>query len=205
MLIFVEGIDKAGKSTFIRGLSELTQLPVYRKKPPVGLSEEDSHNFFKGVGYALVELHNLLRFDAIIDRSFISDWVYINRNEHKKNISIWLDWEARQNIPIETLIVYLTIPNETFAERMIASPDKYMTLGDYDRYTELYNEYLQQTTLPYAILEGHIPFEHQYHNLCKWVASYISSPLKDRLDEVFPSFKSEVPPEIGHTAKLTGP
>ena len=167
MLIFIEGIDKSGKSTFIKNLSSFTAINVYRKKPPSCIELKDHHNFFKGIGYALIELHDIYGFNAIVDRSFISDWVYTNRDKSVKGFDLWQEWESRINKK-NALIIYLEIDQEVFAHRITDDPDDYMALNDYHRFTELYDYYLSNTMLPYVRISGNIPFDSQLQELRKF-------------------------------------
>ena len=118
MLIYVEGIDKAGKTTLINQLSSTLNVPFYRKHPPNTLVETEYHSYFKGIGYSLIELHSLLTFDLIIDRSFISDWVYSNRNAMKIDFSIWQEWENRQKDTQSTAVFYVSISYNEFLARI---------------------------------------------------------------------------------------
>jgi len=167
MLIFVEGIDKAGKSVFINHLSQVASLPIYRKLPPT-LQTSDHHNYFKGVGFALVELHQLFKFDVVVDRSFVSDWVYTNKQAPQKNFAIWHEWELRQQLVNESSIIYVEIPYEVFVERISADPDPYMGANDYNRHTELYEEYLRKTSLPFVRINGNESPDEQLAELRRW-------------------------------------
>lgn len=181
MLLFVEGIDKAGKSTLIQHLNKHTSIPVYRKQPP-NLSVADHHNFFKGVGYALVELHNLLKFDVIVDRPFISDWVYTNKSSMQKNFTVWFDWEERQHSIAESVILYVYIPDHIFAHRIANDPDPYMDVNDFSTHIDLYEKYLQYTTLPVVQVRGDISFDEQLSGLVSWVETLPYSSLRNKLE-----------------------
>lgn len=167
MLIFIEGIDKAGKSTFIKNFAELTSIKSYRKIPPE-LEISDHHNFFKGIGFALVELHEMYKFDAIIDRSFISDWVYTNKYGLQKNFSVWKEWESRQKSK-ENFIIFVEIDEHIFSERISQDPDIYMKHDEFHLHQRLYISYFQQTSLPYVSIRGDIPFDEQLVTIKKWL------------------------------------
>lgn len=155
MLILVEGIDKSGKSTFINNFTKIVNIKNYRKRIPEMLIDE-RHSYFKGVGYALIELHNITKFNMIVDRSFISEWVYCNRDKDNKPIEIWNDWENTINLLSDILIVYIHISRETFLKRLISNPDKYMRAEDYDRFMFLYDYYIDRTKIPYIKIPGDI-------------------------------------------------
>lgn len=160
MLIFVEGIDKAGKSTFIENLSTILGVRSYRKYHPILLQDDEFHGYFKGVGFATAELHSLVGFDLIIDRSFISDWVYTNRDSKQKDIEVWQEWERvvkKQNV----LLIYLFISKDIFTTRIRRSPDTYMREDEFEKYVGLYDEYLKITTLPLIKIDGSSTFDEQ--------------------------------------------
>jgi thymidylate kinase len=173
MLVFVEGIDKAGKSTFIRNFSTLTSIPIYRKLPPADLELSEHHSFFKGIGFGLVELHEIFNFDAIIDRSFISDWVYTNKYKITKNFPIWAEWELRQ-LSKENFIIYIDISENVFLERILKHPDIYMESSEYNTHQELYSTYFQKTTLPIASIRGDVPFDEQIYSFKEWLTQSCS-------------------------------
>jgi thymidylate kinase len=172
MLVFVEGIDKAGKSTFIRNFSNLTSIPAYRKSPPADLELSEHHSFFKGIGFGLVELHEIFNFDAIIDRSFISDWVYTNKYK-AKDFSIWAEWELRQ-LSKENFIIYIDISENVFLERIRKHPDIYMESSEYQTHQDLYSTYFQKTTLPNISIRGDLPFDEQIYSFKEWLTQSCS-------------------------------
>lgn len=64
MLLYVEGLDESGKSTFIRKPSESLDIVSIRKSTTN--SPNRAPHFFKGMGYSLTKIHNILKFDAIV-------------------------------------------------------------------------------------------------------------------------------------------
>lgn len=164
MLIIVEGIDKSGKSTFIRHLNSATGIGAYRKYHPGLLKDDEFHSFFKGIGFALIELHNIFQFDLIIDRSFISDWVYSNRDTDKFEIAIWEEWESLVGSN-SMIIIYLHIEKDTFYDRIRHQPDKYMNVDDYERYVYLYEKYINQTKIPCIRVSGEDTFQQQIERI----------------------------------------
>ena len=164
MLILVEGIDKSGKTTFIQKLSSKTGIPSYRKSYPKELREENFHNYFKGIGYSVFELSNVLDFNLIIDRSFISDWVYSNRSENNYSFKVWREWESLVESN-NVLIIYLTIPFNIFKKRISESPDYFMDVSEYQRYVNLYDFYFSKTSFPFIKIRGDIDFKKQYETI----------------------------------------
>lgn len=160
MLILVEGVDKAGKSTFIGHLSELTSIQVYRKIPPTDLYPTEYHSYFKGIGYATAELHSLLGFDLIIDRSFISDFIYSNKVEQDYPLVIWKEWEQRMLFR-PTLLIFVKVTYATFVQRIRKSPDIYMDESDYEKFTVLYETYIQESNIPTIQIDGEVSFDEQ--------------------------------------------
>lgn len=162
MVIYVEGIDRAGKTTFINEFSTYLAIPSYRKEPPTSLEATEYHSYFKGIGYALIEFYKLIECDLIIDRSFISDWIYTNRYGDVVDISVWREWEERhlqQNVDV--IVFYFEIDKPTFSQRIKSQEDPYMNTDDFVRYTTLYNQYLSSTIFKYVRLSGILPFDKQ--------------------------------------------
>ena len=160
MLIFVEGIDKSGKTTFIKELSRITSIPMYRKYLPRKISDAEFHSYFKGIGYATVELSKILDFDLIVDRCFISDWIYSNRYSDNYNLEIWQEWESVFNAG-NSLILYFTVSKDTFTYRIKNTLDIYMDKNDYDRYMKLYSTYFNHTNIPVLEINGEFEFDRQ--------------------------------------------
>ncbi len=154
MLIYIEGLDKAGKSTFAKQLTAAAQISIYRKLPPEKLDLTEHHSYFKGVGFALTELHNLFGFSAIVDRSFISDWIYTNRDKEVRPIEIWREWETRHHDLLCAIIVYVDAPSEIIESRVSAVPDPYMKVSDITRFRDLYEIYLRQTLFRVVRING---------------------------------------------------
>jgi len=154
MLIYIEGLDKSGKSTFAKQLSVQLQVPIYRKMPPANLDLFEHHSYFKGVGFALMEIHNLLGLSVIVDRSFISDWVYTNRNDDIRPLDIWKEWEGRHEKPHSVVIAYVEVPLAALEIRLSSAPDPYMSLRDASRFLALYENYLGQTRFRLVRVSG---------------------------------------------------
>jgi thymidylate kinase len=154
MLIYLEGLDKSGKSTLAGQVSARLHVPIYRKLPPANLNLPEHHSYFKGVGFAVMELHNLFGFSAIVDRSFISDWVYTNRNSDVCPIHVWREWEARHVKEKGVVVVYVDVPLEILKARLVSAPDPYMSLHDIIRFRSLYEAYMEQTTFRVVRVSG---------------------------------------------------
>lgn len=160
MLVYVEGIDKSGKSTFIRNFSFDFNIQVFKKTLPESLDISHHHYYFKGVGFGVLELYNLLKVDIILDRSFISDWIYSNRDSRKLSYSIWKEWEEWHQKDT-TFVLYFDVNEETFKERIRANPDFYMKESEFSYYVKLYEEYLSKTNFPVIRINGSDPYEQQ--------------------------------------------
>jgi len=154
MLIYIEGLDRSGKSTFAKQVAAALRLPIYRKSPPKKLDLTEHHSYFKGVGFALMELHNLFQFNAIVDRSFISDWVYTNRNAEVRPMQIWREWENRHAQRHCAIIAFVEVPRAILGARVSAEPDPYMSVGDIPRFAALYDTYLRHTRFRVVRVNG---------------------------------------------------
>jgi thymidylate kinase len=160
MLILLEGIDKAGKTTLGAKLSAEFGLPVYRKHITPDLSLQQYHYYFMGIGTALLELHNLFKYNVIVDRSFICDWVYSNRNGADNPIESWLKWE-KLDVTGEVFICYVSISRDTLRRRLDLHPDEYMTDRDYESDISRYEEYLSRSRFRIVRVSGEIPYSTQ--------------------------------------------
>jgi hypothetical protein len=74
------------------------------------------HINFKEVGFAIVNLNDMLEFNLIIDRYFISDWVYPNRAQDAYPIEIW---EGQKRHTDKNVIIYV----EALSKKIKASLD----------------------------------------------------------------------------------
>lgn len=160
MLILVEGIDKAGKSTLIRNLGEKFGLAIYRKPIPAEIAPAGHHEYFKGVGYAVLGLHSCLSLSLIVDRSFISDFVYLNRRQPNPDLGVWQAWEStctRRNV----LLVYVSVDEATQARRLICEPDAFTVVSDFAADTASYETYMKQTRFRVARIDGSASFNTQ--------------------------------------------
>jgi thymidylate kinase len=175
MLIYIEGLDGSGKTTFANQLSSRLRFPVYRKLPPKNLPESEHHTYFKGVGYALVELRHLCSLNVIVDRSFVSDWVYSNRHGDSIPIEIWREWEDRHSESSGVLLVYVEVHNSTLEQRLKVRPDDYMERSDIPRYRHLYSTYLRNTRFPVFRIDGEAETEQRERELQKVGALIIAS------------------------------
>jgi thymidylate kinase len=164
MLIFIEGIDKAGKSTLARAISERTNISVYRKSTPSNIRYSDRHIYFKGMSYALAELHRMFLFHALIDRSFISDWVYTNKDRITIPMSIWHEWEQIVGYD-NAFVIYVEIPLSELSARIRQLPDRYMRVEDYWPYVRLYDQYLESTNFAVCRVPGNLPLHDQWKKL----------------------------------------
>ncbi|RYZ85888.1 MAG: hypothetical protein EOP04_15025 [Proteobacteria bacterium] len=174
MLVLVEGVDKAGKSTLIKHLTKWTGIPSYRKFVPP-MPDSEHHVYFKGVAHALVDLHNTVGLNLIVDRSFPSDWVYTNKHNQSKPFEIWNEWESRVNCS-DTLILYVSIDQKMFNQRISDDPDPYMGIEDYPHHTALYEAYLERTSIPVIRVDGAAPSHVQKQILSGYIGP--SSAIK---------------------------
>lgn len=154
MLLYIEGLDKAGKSTFAERLSVSLGIEVYRKIPPKELTLKEHHSYFKGVGFALVEIHNILKQSLIVDRSFISDWIYSNRKKNVFPIRIWKEWEDRHTESNHAIIIYVETSSKLLKKRLLHSPDPYMVSAEIPRFLSLYEIYFQTTQFHVIRIDG---------------------------------------------------
>jgi thymidylate kinase len=164
MLILVEGVDRAGKSTFIGKLSSLFEVPVYRKPIPPEIAPAGHHEYFKGVGYAILGLHSCLDVSLIVDRSFISDFVYLNRRVPAPDIALWQSWEAictRNNV----LLAYISVDQSTQVARLAQSKDDFTEPADYPADVTSYETYLRSTRFCVARIDGTVDFPTQLRSL----------------------------------------
>lgn len=89
MIIIVEGIDRIGKSTLCKGLSERINLPIYKEE---GVHEKSQEGNMRSQ-MALLGLCKTTKCNVIFDRLFTSEFVYgiIDRqnNEFRAKEIFW--------------------------------------------------------------------------------------------------------------------
>ena len=162
--MLVEGVDKAGKSTVIGKLAAQFAFPVYRKSIPPEIAPAGHHEYFKGVGYAIFGLHSCLDLSVIVDRSFVSDYIYLNRQRPAPSLDIWRAWEAantRENV----LLVYVAVDQATQATRLAKNKDAFTEPADYPTDVASYEAYLRCTRFCVARIDGTADFEQQLASL----------------------------------------
>ncbi len=153
MLICFEGLDKSGKSTLIEEV--LRQRPmcmVFRKPVPESLSPDDFSAYFRGVGMAVASIHGRVPKPILVDRSYISDWVYSNGEFlgwHR-----WAEWEFEVVEISQAAIVYVSVSRDTQAQRLRDSPDPYCSEDDVIEFQRRYEDYFKRTSLPVIRVNG---------------------------------------------------
>lgn len=140
MAIIIEGIDKAGKSTTCKQLSEALGLQIVHFPAPT-----PDFNFFED--YIKMLLSN--DRNIILDRFFYSELVYgpILRNEY--NIKTWQQ-EAIEALlrSHDSFIVYCVSNVKTIHERFIRENEKFVDAKYIEKIIAKYEEVMNQTTLP---------------------------------------------------------
>lgn len=81
MIIVVEGIDRAGKSTFCKRLSKKTGIPVFKEDVDIkGMSEvyggETIRHIMCEKMKSILNVLKATKQDMILDRFHLSEWVY---------------------------------------------------------------------------------------------------------------------------------
>jgi hypothetical protein len=179
MLILVEGIDKSGKSTFINKFASTFGCAIYRKPIPIEIAPMGHHEYFKGVGYAILGLHSCLDLSLLVDRSFISDFVYSNRRSSGPSLNAWHAWEkecTRENV----LLVYVWIDRTTQIERLTRGRDPFTDVGDYSVDVANYETYLKLTRFRVARIGGNASFADQLsalHRMMQDTPALASDPF----------------------------
>lgn len=167
MLLFIEGVDRAGKSTFIKGLEDTFGFtPFALRYPgtcvPIGMSD-----YFLGANTFLLEMYKVMQghqpFNLAVHRGFLSEYVYsplFGREVRRDHIQLWLDqW------PDDAALIHLTISHDDYLRR--ATDDDTISLASDAHWRLVVSRY--QHVLAFAnrkgktviSVSGAIPFKEQ--------------------------------------------
>lgn len=144
MLIIVEGVDRVGKTTVIRELSQQIFAPVYKPvgTPLRGLSVQESQAEDRGAwGVATLLPHDV---DMIFDRAFPSEWVYgrtFDRSFDERQV-----WELDEQVSKLNHVALLVCPTQAPVD--LDDMDKL----DWDRVSLWYRNYVERSKLDWVLV-----------------------------------------------------
>ena len=146
MLILVEGVDKSGKSSLIKELSQLLNYPIIKNsyKP-----RERSPEFIAGV-YAGIyrSLLSCYTGDIILDRSHITEVVYgrVIRDYDALLIKNWYIFE-QNHLQSKAVLFYMTASEDRLKERFERENEEYVKVGQIRRLQAAYSKYIGLSSL----------------------------------------------------------
>jgi len=164
-ILFFEGVDKTGKSSIAKRLSEIISTPYFKNTTEKLFFTDKTITKYRWLDQLyLYEFLKQTGYSAIIDRGFVSDLVYtkIFRKKNKETIEklIIID---KLFASIGAKIIYCYKTKNTFVDDVI-DIDKYSSLSnEYDRFLKLsFCEILRLDTTDEKINE-------QIKRIVKWI------------------------------------
>jgi thymidylate kinase len=139
MHIFIEGPDGVGKSTVIKKLQQILDIPVIKM-------EKAHKGFTKGIIEDLSYVFNTTliqfkKYDFIVDRGFLTSIVYSNIYNREFD----MDYIYRINNELKPLIILLTVDSDKIFERRPS--DKVIDAKERIRIIDEYNDIYDSFTL----------------------------------------------------------
>lgn len=144
MILLLEGIDRTGKTTLSKYLSDYLNIPV------INLYNKHDHNTLSGLKdfmteykvndyfeeLVTAEMIDQLGIDIILDRSFPSAWVYRTVNYGNDLDENVISWWCKKFIKTESICFYLQ-PDIEFITNKYSDLDRFHLI-DLDRLFECF-------------------------------------------------------------------
>lgn len=153
MLICFEGLDRSGKSSLIEAVcAARPDCLAYQKPVASDLQSTDYARYFQGAGMALAALHGCVPSPILVDRSYISDWVY--SDGESLGWGRWQEWEDLVVRMGPVQVVYVEVDDQTLADRLRVTPDPFCSEADIPVFRSRYRRYFELTALPIVVCNG---------------------------------------------------
>lgn len=159
MILIIEGIDKAGKSSVISDIRDLQKDAIVFKlanKPKDGSIEQLNRVYVAYVELfaQAVRLSNEGRL-IIFDRAYPSEMVY----SVKRGYDALLDspkWRKFDKVLSNehALVIYCYAPKEIIEKRFETDKEEFMSVKEIDEFTTRYEHFLGITELPYIKVDS---------------------------------------------------
>jgi thymidylate kinase len=176
MLLFIEGPDKAGKTTFIRGLQEEYGFASFYMPYPESLGDEiapiEIGDYFLGANTFLLEMYRALhnrKIDLAVHRGYISEYVYGAFFERKQYRSK-LEWWIRQ-WPEDTAVIFLSIDHDQYLRRSGGGLPDTIPFDDEAKWNTMMERYQRALAIvtgmgkKTVLVRGDIPFASQFNQV----------------------------------------
>jgi hypothetical protein len=128
-------------------------MRLFKKTVPGDLSQQEFHSYFRGIAFALSDLAGLTDQSLLVDRSFISDFVYAHGSVRPPP-SDWQEWESHTMARSSPCIVYVESAISVIEDRLRLLPDEYLTPELVIVHLDRYEEYLSLTNFPIIRVRG---------------------------------------------------
>jgi len=174
VLLFVEGPDKAGKSTFIKNLVEDFDFVPFTMPYPKDLATQvDLSHYFLGANTFLLEIYKSLdrvsAFDMVVHRSLVSEYAYGPEFGRQLGI-VELCWWLKQ-WPKDTAFVWIDISHDVYLKRLRNAPADQLSLRDEEVWGRIIWRYqcargiIQQEGKCSLFVDGTANFETQFESI----------------------------------------
>jgi tRNA uridine 5-carbamoylmethylation protein Kti12 len=165
MIIFIEGIDKSGKSTLAKYLAKAFNLEIQH------LSKPKTKDPF--IEYS--DLIENLTSPIIYDRTFLGEYVYANlwRNgctitpEQFRYLEAKLLNRCTNELKLPFYLIYACAPKEVIEQRCLLEKEELLQIDQIEKGLALYAEIMAQTQLPFLIYSSDSSSPSDICNLIK--------------------------------------
>lgn len=158
-LVF-EGVDGAGKSSLIRKINELTQVPYTHN------DKNGSHDEGMVASYDYIE--KMRNMDScMIDRLVhTGEMVYAPIYRGYDGYDYMEDLEEKMLEEFDILMVYVTANKKIIKERLESRGEDYIDLEDIEKIKNNYEKFLSKTKIPYIRFDtSYSPLDMNVENL----------------------------------------
>ncbi len=161
MLIIFEGVDYAGKSTLAKDLSELTGIPILDanfnriKKFDNGADLQEFAAISMGLSYGVAQINNQTDTDLIIDRCYITDYLYsmLNINGERESRSGLMRTFVNVLDKDNVLFIHVSADTGILEERMKKLDDGDIGENKLDSVKTLYNRFFRGVNSKFEVIK----------------------------------------------------
>lgn len=151
MILILEGIDKAGKSTVIKDISEkiLPNSLVWKfKNKPINSQRDEVNKCFIGYDelfHQAVASHK--KVPIVFDRAYPSELVYSIKRQYDAFFDLRF-WDLDKRLKDDAKIVYCHAPDEVLKKRFEETGETDLKYSEFPRILERYEQFLSKTAIP---------------------------------------------------------
>lgn len=153
MIVLVEGVDKTGKDTLIKDLSEVFNARVFKNSYKPAGNEELAIGYIAGIYNGIYQFLKDEKEIVILNRSHITEIVYSFKRDYESLEHI--DWiEVEKELLKDACIIYMTAPDDVICERFKTDKEDHTLPEEISRLKFRYSLHLALTKIPFKVLSS---------------------------------------------------